>query len=452
MVRVRSAVAVLLAAALLTAACSSDKKTASTGGSASSSANAPLTASFRGVTATTIKIGVLVVDFKCIEQFVDFTQGDAQKIVQALVDDVNKNGGILGRKLEIVFKNLCPLQPTDVAAACTSLTDDDQVFAAIGVYDTPPSDGSNQLCLTRDKDTILINELTTKKVMDQAKAGLLLTPNILPERRLDALLSLLKQKKTLNGKKVAVLADQDTASFETAVNAAASGLGATTGSTAVLTITNEDTSAAQAQLDTFIEKWKTEGTNALVMGGLLVSAKQFVEKIRKAIPSMLLITTDSSVGDQAKDEKKAGVTPNPYDGMLSLSGLGDSETFKSEGVQRCVKIYEAATGETVLGPDDLKPDANGKRIEVYIGIQDRCNELAMLIAVATKAGANLTNDTWIAAVNSLGKFKTATATIASLKEGKYDAEDGFRLGAWDSTIQPDGDFKPDSPELLDVSS
>jgi ABC-type branched-subunit amino acid transport system substrate-binding protein len=451
MVRVRSAIAVLLAAALVMAACSSDKKTTATTASSSSS-NAPLTASFRGVTATTIKIGVAVVDFKCIAQFVDFTQGDALKIVQALVDDVNKNGGILGRKIEIVFKNLCPLQPTSVAAACTAFTDDDQVFAVMGVYDTPPSDGSNQLCLAKDKDTVLINELTTKKVVDQAKPGLLLTPNILPDRRLDALLSVLKQKKTLAGKKVAVLADQDTASFETAVKAAASGLGASVGSTAVLTITNEDTSAAQAQLDTFIEKWRTEGTNALVMGGLLVSAKQFVEKIKAALPNMLLLTTDSNVGDQAKDEKKAGKTPNPYDGMLSLSGLSDSETFKSEGVQRCVKIYETATGEKVLGPDELKPDATGKRIEVYIGIQDRCNELAILIAVATKAGANLTNDTWIAAVNTLGKFKTATATIASLKQGKYDAEDGFRLGAWDSSIQPDGDFKPDSPQLLDVSA
>jgi ABC-type branched-subunit amino acid transport system substrate-binding protein len=451
MVRVRSAIAVLLAAALVMAACSSDKKTTATTASSSSS-NAPLTASFRGVTATTIKIGVAVVDFKCIAQFVDFTQGDALKIVQALVDDVNKNGGILGRKIEIVFKNLCPLQPTSVAAACTAFTDDDQVFAVMGVYDTPPSDGSNQLCLAKDKDTVLINELTTKKVVDQATPGLLLTPNILPDRRLDALLSVLKQKKTLAGKKVAVLADQDTASFETAVKAAASGLGASVGSTAVLTITNEDTSAAQAQLDTFIERWRTEGTNALVMGGLLVSAKQFVEKIKAALPNMLLLTTDSNVGDQAKDEKKAGKTPNPYDGMLSLSGLSDSETFKSEGVQRCVKIYETATGEKVLGPDELKPDATGKRIEVYIGIQDRCNELAILIAVATKAGANLTNDTWIAAVNTLGKFKTATATIASLKQGKYDAEDGFRLGAWDSSIQPDGDFKPDSPQLLDVSA
>ena len=207
MVRVRSAVAVLLAAAMVMAACSSDKKTAAT--TASSSA-APLTASFRGITATEIKIGVAVVDFACIAQFVDFTQGDAEKIVNALVGDLNKNGGIGGRQVKLVIKKLCPLNPADTAAACTSLTDDEQVFAVIGIYDTPPSDGAQQLCIAKDKSTVLIDELTTGKTIEGATPGLLLTPHIAPERQLKALLSLLKQKDTLKGKTVALLADQNT--------------------------------------------------------------------------------------------------------------------------------------------------------------------------------------------------------------------------------------------------
>jgi ABC-type branched-subunit amino acid transport system substrate-binding protein len=449
MVRIRSAVALLLAASLVIAACSDDKKATTT---TASSSNAPLTASFRGVTATTIKIGIVVVDFECIKQFVDFNQGDAEKIYKALVDDINNNGGVLGRKLEVVFKNLCPLQPDSVSAACTALTDDEQVFAVMGVYDTPPSDGSNQLCLAKDKDTILINELITKKVMDQATPGLLLMPGILPERRLDALLSLLTQKKTLTGKVVAVLGDQDTAGgAETALKAKAGALGVTTGSTALLSITNEDTSAAQTQLDSFIEKWKTEKVNVLLMSGLLVSAKQFVEKIKAAIPGMQLITDDSSTAAQGQDEVEAGKTPNPYEGMLSLSGLSEDETFKSAGVQACVKIYETATGEKVIGPNDLKPGPDGQRAQVYIGIQDRCNELTVFKKIAEKAGANLTNDTWIAAVNSFGKIQLPTTAIASYGEGKYDADNGFRLAAFDSSIPPKGDFKPQG-DLADVTA
>ncbi len=457
MARVRSWIAVALVAMVVLAACGDDDAssggaTTTSGGGDTTSSVPELTDSFRGVTADSIKIAIVVVDFECIAQFVDFNQGDAEKIEAALVDDINANGGVLGRQLDVVFKNLCPLNPDDVAAACTSLTDDEQVFAVLGVYDTPPSDGSNQLCITRDHDTILINELVTKATMDQAPPGLLLQPGILPERRLDALLSLLEQEDTLAGKKVAVLADQDTqASADAAVSAAADSMGLEQGSTAVLTITSEDTSAAQAQLDSFIERWKDEGVNALVMSGLLVSAKQFVEKIKAALPDVLLITDDSSVGSQAKDEVRAGLSPNPYEGMVTLSGLSEVEVFESEGVQRCVKIYEEATGETVVPPDQVTPGADGKLAQVYVGVQDRCNELSMFQQIAEAAGADLTNDSWIAAVNDFGKISLATTEIGSLGEGKYDADDGFRLSAWDSTIGPDGDFKP-LTDLLDVTA
>ena len=447
--RVRSSIAVGLVCVLVLAACSDDKKT--TTSSASSAAPAALTASFRGVTATTIKIGVAVVDFECIKDFVDFNQGDSEKIIKALVDDLNANGGILGRKLEIVFKSLCPLQPDSVTTACTSFTDDEQVFAVIGIYDTPPSDGSNQLCLTRDKETILITELIKGSVMEEAPPGFLLMPGILPERQLEALISVLKKEGTLKGKVVATLTDQDTqAATEKAVGDALKDLGATAGSNAVLTITNEDTAAAQAQLDSFIEKWKTEKVNVLFMGGLLVSAKQFVEKIRAAIPDMLLITDDSSVGGQAQDEVRAGKTPNPYEGMLTLFSYSDVEQFNLPGIQKCVKAYEAATGETVVSPDKLQPGPDGKRAEVYVGIMDRCGELAILKAGAEKAGPELTNDSWVAAINSLGTFSMPTTEIASLSEGKYDAEDGFRLGKWDSSLGVDGGFAPQG-ELQDVT-
>ena len=451
MFRVRSGFAVALVALLAMTACSSDKKTTATGGSSSSSSSAALTASFRGITATTIKIGVVSVDFKCIEQFVDFNQGDAEKIAKALVDDVNKKGGIGGRQVEMVFKSLCPLQPDTVSAACTSLTDDEQVFAVMGVYDTPPSDGSQQLCVAKDKDTVLIDELTTQKTMDGATPGLLLSPHINPERRLDALLNLLKQKGSLAGKTVALLADQNNKDAATAsVKKFTDGAGLKTGDTGVLTITNDDTTQAQAQLDTFIEKWKQQHVDTLVMSGLLVSAKQFVEKISAAIPGITLVADDSGVGEQASDEVKAGKTPNPYEGLLTLNGLNDDETFVLPGVQACVKAYQDATGETVIAPKDLKPGADGKTAKVFEGLEDRCNELAILKQLLEKAGPNPTNDSFIAAANSIGKIQLATSQISSLGQGKYDADDGFRLASWDSTIGASGDFKPQG-DVADVS-
>ena len=448
MVRGRSVVAVLLAGALLMAACSDDKKEASTTGSGSASASdAPLTDSFRGVKAGTIKIAFVVVDFKCLEQFIDNNQGDDEKIIKVFVDDLNKKGGIGGRQIEYVFRRNCPLKQDEVAKTCTDLTDDEQVFAVLGVYDTePPGDGTNKLCLSKEKETVQINHILKQSVIDQAVPGLLLTPGIAAERQLDAVLSLLEQEKTLAGKKIALLADQNSqAGAEPLVKEFATAAGLQTGSTAVLTITSEETTAAQAQLDSFIEKWKSEGVNALVMAGLSISAKQFVEKIKAAIPDMVLIADATEVGTQAKDEVLAGVSPNPYEGMFAASGPSALDSFNSAGLQACIKIYEEATGEKVLSPAELATGESGvgapKREEVWIGISDRCGELSFLEQVAEKAGPNLTNDTWIEAVNGFGKIELPTTEFASLKEGKYDADDAFRLVAWDSSIEGGGDFK-----------
>jgi ABC-type branched-subunit amino acid transport system substrate-binding protein len=440
---------------LALSACSSDKKATTTGGSgSSSSSSATLTDSFRGVTASEIKIAIVSIQFQdCILQFTNSTQGDAKKIAQALVDDINKNGGILGRKITFVFKELCPLKPDEVAAACTSLTDDEQVFAVLGVYDTEPGDGTNQLCISKDHETVQINELAFQKALDEAPPGLLILPQIAPKRSLAALLGLLKAQNTLKGKKVAVLTDQLRADVATKlVNDNASALGYTTGSHAVLSISGADTTQAQTQLDSFIEKWKNEKVDTVIMSGLSVADRQFVDKLKQAIPTVQLIADDSSAGNNGQTENKPDTkaTPNSYEGMLVAQGLSDPEQFATDAVQKCVKVYEAATGEKVLGPADLKPDADGNLIKVYEGIQDRCRELGLFKQIAEKAGANLTNDTWVAAVNSFGSIQVVGNKFASLTQGKYDTSDGFRLAAFDSSIAPFGDFKPLS-DFVDVT-
>ena len=212
-----------------------------------------------------------------------------------------------------------------------------------------------------------------------------------------------------------------------------------------------DTSQAQAQLDSFIEKWKGEGVNALFMAGANVSSKQFVEKIKKAFPNMLLLTDfPSGVHEAAQDEVKAKKNPNPYEGAITAEGETSSEHYKSPAVKKCVATWEKASGTTVVGPDDLKPGPDGKRAEIYIAVEDFCGELAMFKTIAEKAGANLTNATWVDTVNKFGSISLVSTNIASLHTGKYDADDAFRLEAFDSSIAPNGDWKP-LTELADAS-
>ena len=125
------------------------------------------------------------------------------------------------------------------------------------------------------------------------------------------------------------------------------------------------------------------------MAGLTVSAKQFVEKIKAALPKALLIADADATAEQAQDEVKAGANPNPYEGMLGTTGRPSPERWanKSPLLQQCVDIYEKATGTTVPGPDEETTNSNGKTVELDIAVTDFCGELFMFQTIAEKVGS-----------------------------------------------------------------
>jgi len=49
------------------------------------------------------KIGIALIDWETIAQFIDFNHGDEVKVDTALIDAINNAGGIGGRKLDVVF-------------------------------------------------------------------------------------------------------------------------------------------------------------------------------------------------------------------------------------------------------------------------------------------------------------------------------------------------------------
>jgi homoaconitate hydratase len=76
------------------------------------------------------------------------------------------------------------------------------VFAVLGVF--IDQSGDAQLCVAKNHQTVEIIHNLSQQWIDQAPKGLLVTPDITPERRLNVVLSLLARRGTLKGKKVAV--------------------------------------------------------------------------------------------------------------------------------------------------------------------------------------------------------------------------------------------------------
>src|SRR3954452_3787181 len=184
------------------AACGSSSKSSGGSSTPTTTATAPTGPVSKtlghGVTDKDIKVGVAMVDFEPIKQFVDFNHGDEQATTQVFVDAMNKAGGINGRMIKAVYKKYTPIGSTFPTQVCTSFTEDEKVFAVLGNIEDPT--GASQKCVTKGHKTVFIgHDLTDPELL--AAPGLMFTPDISAERRLNVLLSVLKKQNTLQGKK-----------------------------------------------------------------------------------------------------------------------------------------------------------------------------------------------------------------------------------------------------------
>ena len=398
----------------------------------------------RGVTSTQIKVGVMMIDFSCIESFVDSVEPDQQRAFQVYFDDINAKGGINGRKVVPVFTTYCPLQLATELTACTSLTDDNRVFAAIGTFYDP--NGDAQLCFAKEHRTIIVGTPLTQTIIDRGPPGFMLTTDITPERRLRVIMALLKKEGTLVGKKVAVVdIAADHARVKSVVTPALRDLGVRRGADATLTIAGSDTTAAVTQLDSFVEHWKSDGTNALILVGEEVSSKQFVERIKGAIPRMELISDTTSVLDGARDEQKAHVSPNPYDGILTAEGQTGIEHTKTPHFAYCRDIWEKATRVKVPSPNVVVKLPNGKQNDIYSEVEDACASTTFFATIAKRVGPFLNDTNWVRTVNDFGSIDDTSTIYASLHRGKYDADDTYGLVSYDPTVGDAGDWKHVTP-------
>ncbi|HTD49406.1 MAG TPA: ABC transporter substrate-binding protein, partial [Acidimicrobiia bacterium] len=401
-------VAVALTVVVALTSCGSGTKTGPSAtvttsvGGPGRSVNTPLSKTLGvGVTASTIKVGVALVDFKCIAAYIQTMRIDEYKVYQAFIDDINAHGGIAGRKIVPVFQTFCPIVPAPALSLCTKFTEDDHVFAVIG--DFVDLTGQAQPCIANRHKTVLITIDLTRAIIDSSPPGMIIGFDPLQERTVSVLLELLRHQHTLDGKKVAVLGEATTEhSVKTVLVPDLQKMGVNLGSTAILTIAGSDTTAASIQLQSFIEKWKTEGVNTVFLSGRQVSAQQFVPALVKAMPGVQLIADNGNVDTYGQNLQKAGARPNPYDGILAVGGLSARNYDQSANWKYCAAIYEASFHQTAPDQETVVPGPSGHTLDINGSITDSCTELTMLHDIGERVGTYLNDANWVNAVDHYG--------------------------------------------------
>ena len=159
--------------------------------------------------------------------------------------------------------------------------------------------------------------------------------------------------------------------------------------------------------------------NALILVGEAASSKQFVEKVKAAIPDMQLIADTTGVAEGGQDEAKAHVNPNPYDGIITAEGRIGLEHSQTPNYTYCKTIFEKQTGITIPLPERRReaPERAGRTTSTATprtrARTSRCSPTS-----PQHVGKNLNNTNWTNTVNTFGTVKVMNTDCASLHAGQ----------------------------------
>lgn len=398
-------------------------------------------ASFRGVTEDTIKVGVVVPDFEALRQLgVQNYWGDFETAYQPFFDAINESGGIHGRMIEPHYAGFDWLVPETQEQACTELTQDHEVFIALGGL---LSDAN--LCFTDLNDTMLMSGgFLTDELRERSGDTIWLALDAVQSAAVEVLGQVVAATGELDGKSIGIITGEylDGGSGGDDLQATLADLGYDS-TVAVVSAPIDDETANNAEMDIVVQRFMADGIDFVffVLNGAGAYDNFDAAGYEPAI-------ADASLGASVEGAED----PSWVDGVLGVGSLPDNDAWADpDFTENCTDVVLAAHPEledafaeqVPTGPEQAEGKAN------WFGpIYWACNHAMLLKELGEIAGAELTNDTLRAALDELGPVTLYGSGQGSLRSAdKWDALDEFYIQQYNAaadTIELIGD-----PVVLD---
>lgn len=410
-----------------------DSGTGGTSGSAGSASPAKsslsFTASDRGVTADSIRVGFSIVNVAGVQQagYASGVRTDAMAVVDALVDDANRKGGVLGRK--IVADKVSPdlIDSNDQRSKCLQLTETDKVFSVIDsfslLYETATA------CVTAEHQTPLFTGNPGSAAAVKNGFPYQISTQNDDNRKMKNLVVAAKGQGFFDPAKgftkpVGILSD----ACEPSVIDDATGLKADLKAIGI-------TSWSEFRSDCDLASQERSGAQAVL-------------QFRQAgVTRVLVVAQAGIVGSYLQAAKAAGYYPKYFaSDYVLLEHDGNAKKFDSQEFDGTVGVTQIHVGELVEGKPWSPMAVQCGKIMTDHGLEglkqqddytyegevlQLCENFELFLQVARKVGPNLTRLGVANALQSIGDFHAAFADLARFNAaGKVTGGDTMKLIQW----------------------
>jgi len=378
-----------------------------------------LTDSFRGVTAETITIGYSSIDFEWLNNDfnLDLAFVNNAPIADAIAAWHNENGGVLGRDIVLVHETYLPVGPTSADEVCVKLTENQEIFAVLGGFAGPGAADVNE-CFTELHDTVLIAAAPRADQAERA-GGLWVASDMSLDRRNPAVARLMADAGVLDdlGSMAVIASNQDEAVLAEGMADALREEGVDVAFSDFVTTTG-DRLATGADVGIWIERARTAGVSTIVLlgEGEFRNQEFFVQA-----PDFTYIMGNGDAITDWQSIPPEGLSAETR--VLSNNNGPDVGAFDDPGLVECIDVVEEALGVEVLATSQL-PEGDPNYFSGTVGV---CRTFSLFVQIAEAAGPDLTNDSWIAALDNVPDLSLPGYTFASLSSDKVDARDQLVL-------------------------
>jgi hypothetical protein len=384
-----------------------------------------LTGDAPGVTDDAIKIGITYVDTESLKASgLDYELGPHQAVYEALVADINANGGINGRQVEAVFAPIDPTNPAGAEAACLKLTEDDDVFLVTGFFLNDAV-----MCPLETHNTAVVGGSITPELAPRALAPW--ASWLASSSQAGVVTQEFADRGLLDGNVALYMAAADQPDYETDVKPVLDELGIVPVELGINDAPTDDVAASEAAVRVIGERFKAADVDTILLVGIGSTAWMAAMDDDTSYRPQLLFTEANAARSYYTNADTTDTSI--MEGALVGGGYGpDQARFDEPTFQECVAILSAA-GVDTPAPEGFDPDDRAN--QPYQAAFQACPDIWLTKALLTRAGENLNYGTLAASVDGLVMTSPGDPTERTYGPAPDNGSPSVYIYRWDEATK-----------------
>lgn len=378
----------------------------------------------RGLTDDEIRIGIAMIDMATIRQL-DPELGDQlpDGVIEALVESVNEDGGINGRRIEPVVRNFLPVGSDSSGQSCRELIEDEEVFAVVGVYF-----GDNALCVTEEHDTTYFGAwgLNAERMARSNAPYIIAEAAYEPQAATQMDVAL--DQGVFDDAKVAVYWDEEIPDnvIQDQIVDRLEAAGVDVVSTARQPQVDDEVQAGR-EMDTILERFEADGADTVLLGagvGITIPALQ-----RSSWRPRVVFTNGQASGDLPS----AGLEdPHLLEDAVAIIASPPTDVMQRDPdflacLERINEFSDLDLEPVDIESPEVNPDSSGATLLPVV-----CQLFDTMVEVLEAAGDDPSPSSIVTGMAELESFSIPAVPDASLGPDKWDTGAIVRLWNYDA--------------------